>query len=167
MAMEPSLHIRDFRGEDAAALARLFFDTVRTVNLGDYSREQVEAWAPAVPDAAAWRKRMAGRHTLVAEDETGLVGFVELEEHGHVDMLYCRADRVRQGVGSALYAAVEARARRLGLKRLFTSASLTARPFFERQGFRVLYSRTVERLGVELTQFGMEKDLAVLPSTPD
>lgn len=157
--MEPGLQIRDFREEDAAALARLFFDTVRSVNLGDYSQAQVAAWAPGVPDAAAWRRRMAARHTLVAEDETGLLGFIELEEHGHVDMLYCRADRVHQGVGSALYAAAEARARRLGLTRLFTSASLTARPFFERHGFRVLYPRTVERMGVQLTQFAMEKEL--------
>jgi len=155
--MNPSVRIRDFREEDAAVLARLFFDTVRTVNLGDYSQEQVEAWAPEVPDAAAWRRRMAARHTLVAEDETGLVGFIELEEHGTLDMLYCRADRVRQGVGTALYAALEARARRLGLKRLFTAASLTARPFFERQGFHVTRQQTVERQGVQLPQFAMEK----------
>jgi len=35
--------IRDYRAEDAPEIVRLFFETVRSVNLVDYSGEQVEA----------------------------------------------------------------------------------------------------------------------------
>jgi N-acetylglutamate synthase-like GNAT family acetyltransferase len=38
-------------------------------------------------------------------------------------------------------------ARGLGLGRIFTEASVTARPFFERHGFRVLREQTVSRRG--------------------
>ncbi len=114
--------VRDYGPGDAGPICRLFYETVRTVNLGDYSPEQVRAWAPEIPDPAAWHERMSGRHTLVADEGGEVVGFAELEESGHLDMLYCRADAVGRGVGSLLYAAVERRARGLGLARISTEA---------------------------------------------
>jgi hypothetical protein len=70
--------IRDYGAGDAPAIVRLFFDTVRKVNREDYSEEQVEAWAPGVPDPGEWHTRMNGRRTLVAEEEGGVVGFAVL-----------------------------------------------------------------------------------------
>jgi len=151
--------VRDYEAGDAEPICRLFYETVRAVNLRDYSPEQVRAWAPEVPDPDAWHGRMSGRHTLVAEDGDGISGFAELERDGHLDMLYCRRDAVGRGVGSALYGAVEERARVLGAKKISTEASITARPFFERHGFRVLRQNTVSRGSVGLTNFSMEKTL--------
>ena len=68
------------------AITRLFYETVRSVNRTDYSEEQVEAWAPAVPDAGEWHARMASRKSLVAEEGGEVAGFYELEEDGHLDM---------------------------------------------------------------------------------
>ena len=150
---------RDYRRGDADPICRLFFETVRAVNLGDYSPEQVRAWAPAVSGPDAWHGRMSGRHTLVADEDGEVVGFAELEEDGHLDMLYCRKDAVGRGVGSGLLAAVEERARGLGVGRISTEASITARPFFERHGFAVLRRNTVLREGIGLTNFSMEKAL--------
>ncbi len=151
--------VRDYVEGDAAAIVRLYYETIHTVNVADYSPEQVLAWAPAVPDAARWHARMAGRCTLVIEEGGELLGFAELETDGHLDMLFCRQDVVRRGVGAKLYAAVERRARALRLRRIFTEASLTARPFFERQGFRLIEPRTAWRQGVALANFAMEKRL--------
>ena len=151
--------VRDYVRGDTEPICRLFYETVRTVNLEDYSPEQVRAWAPEVPDPSAWHGRMLGRHTLVADEGGEVVGFAELEEDGHLDMLYCRPDAVGRGVGSGLYAAVEERARGLGVSRVFTEASITARPFFARHGFAVLRRNTVLREGIGLTNFSMEKAL--------
>ena len=126
---------------DAEPICRLFYETVRTVNLAHYSPEQVRAWAPEIPDPDAWHGRMSGRHTLVAVEGGEVVGFAELEEDGHLDMLYCRADAVGRGVASGLYAAVEERARGLGVGRISTEASITAKPFFVQHGFGVLRVR--------------------------
>ena len=38
-----------------------------------------------------------------------------------------------------------------------THASITARPFFEKRGYRVVKEQQVERHGVLLTNFVMEK----------
>ena len=151
--------VRDYAGNDAGEICRLFYETVRAVNLKDYSPEQVQAWAPAPPDPEAWHARMSGRHTLVAESGGEVVGFAELEEDGHLDMLYCRRDFIGRGVGALLYAAVEERAGEIGCERIFTEASITARPFFWRRGFRVVRRNTVVRRGVGLTNFSMRKVL--------
>jgi putative acetyltransferase len=96
--------IRAYEADDACAIARLFYETVRSVNQADYSEEQVEAWAPAVPNKQAWHARMSqpDRRTLVAEEDDEVVGFAELEDDGHLDMLYLRGDAVGRGVGRRL-----------------------------------------------------------------
>lgn len=152
--------IRDYDAGDTSTIVRLFYETVRSVNRADYSDKQVGAWAPSVPNPQEWHARMSGRRTLVAEEGGEVVGFAEIEGDGHLDMLYVRKDAVGRGVGRRLYRVVEREAQRLGLERIFTEASTTARPFFGRQGFRVVREQTVLRRGVTMTNFAMEKALS-------
>jgi putative acetyltransferase len=158
MAAETT-RIRNYEGGDVFQIVRLFYETVRSVNRADYSEEQVRTWAPGIPDPETWHARMADRRTLVAEGHGGVIGFAELEEDGHLDMFYLRKDAVGRGVGSLLYQAIEREAREQGIGLIFTEASVTARPFFEQRGFRVVREQTVERRGVNLTNFAMEKTL--------
>jgi putative acetyltransferase len=151
--------IRDYKQTDAAAITLLFYETVHFVNLQHYSEEQVNAWAPLVPDPEIWHSRMSQRSTLVAEQDGQIVAFAELERDGHLDMLYCRKDVIRCGVGHLLYGAVEQRAVRLGLEHVSTDASITAVPFFEHCGFCVVRRQTAMRGGIELSNFRMEKRL--------
>ena len=151
--------IRNYNRTDAAAITRLFYETVRYVNLRDYSEQQVRAWAPAVPDPQIWHSRMSERCTLVAEENGQIIAFAELESDGHLDMFYCRKDAIRRGVGRSLYGAVELKAIELGLEHIFTDASITARPFFEHLGFSILRKQIVTRGGIELSNFRMEKRL--------
>jgi GNAT superfamily N-acetyltransferase len=119
--------------------------------------------AGSVPDQQAWHARMSepDRLTLVAQEDDEVVGFAELEDDGHLDMLYLHEDAVGWGVGRRLYEAVEGEARGWGVGRIFTEASVTARPFFERNGFRVVREQRVLCRGVEMTNFAMEKPLTL------
>ena len=92
--MTPNRRIRNYEAAYAPEIVRLFFETIRSVNRADYSDEQVEAWAPSVPDPDEWHSRMVDRRTLVAEEGGEVVGFAELEDDGHLDMLFVRNDAV-------------------------------------------------------------------------
>ncbi len=152
--------LRPFQPTDAPALLALFRDTIRRVNCHDYSPAQIAAWASDDIDAAAWSSRFAERFVMVAEDAGCPVGFAELEPSGHLDRMYVSADHQGRGVGRQLLAAVVAEARRLGIARLFAEVSITARPFFEAQGFVVLAPQTVTVRGEEFVNYRMERVLA-------
>jgi putative acetyltransferase len=152
--------LRTYRRDDAPALLALFRDTIRRVNSRDYSPPQIAAWASDEIDTESWFGRFAGRFVPVAEEAGCPVGFAELEPNGHIDRVYVSADHQRQGIGRQLLATVVNEARRVGLARLFTEASITARPFFEAQGFTVLAPQVVTCRGAEFVNYRMERVLA-------
>jgi GNAT superfamily N-acetyltransferase len=137
-------------------LLALFRDTIRRVNCRDYSPEQIAAWASDDIDTVRWAARFGGRFVPVAEEDGRIAGFAELEADGHLDRFYVSADHQRRGVGRLLLDALVGEARRLGIARLFTEASITARPFFERQGFTVLAPQVATCRGVEFVNYRME-----------
>src|SRR5207237_10462545 len=130
-------------------------DTTPRLNSRDYSPPQVATWASDDIDMVAWFGRFAGRFVPVAEEAGRPVGFAELEPNGHVDRVYVSADHQRRGIGRQLLAALVAEARRVGLTRLFVEASITARPFFEAQGFVVLAPQVVTCSGAEFVTLRM------------
>jgi len=151
------MQVRVFQPDDAEELVALFRDTVRRVNCRDYGPEQILAWAPDVMDVDRWRQRFLDHHTLVAVLPGQVAGFGNLAETGHVDCFYVHADHQGKGIGRALLTALEDHARQRQIARLFTEASITARPFFERLGFTIVQQQTVESRGVLFVNFQMEK----------
>ena len=147
--------LRPYRSADCPALARLFYDTVHTVNARDYAPEQLDAWADGQADLAAWDASFRAHRTLVAEAENGeILGFADMDDTGYLDRLYVHKDHQGQGVAAALCDALEAAC---PAQTFTTHASLTARPFFEGRGYRVLRRQTVARRGVTMDNFVMEK----------
>lgn len=153
------MNIRPFTPADAAAVVSLFRDTVRRVNLGDYTPEQVRAWAPDEIPAGAWAASLGGRFAVVAESAGILVGFADLAPDGHLDRLYVHADRQREGIGRALLIAVVAEAERCGGAALHVEASITAVPFFRAHGFVLVTRQTVVRRGVAFVNYRMVRAL--------
>jgi putative acetyltransferase len=154
-------HLRDATVDDAPAVAELFYHTILNVNLGDYSVAQVEAWAGPAPVPEMWERRIAedgsARRTFVAATEGEIVGFADLENDGHVDMLYVHHEYQGCGIASALLERIEAEARRLGLSRLYTEASITAEPFFRTRGFNLVRAQLVEVRGQTFRNYVLEK----------
>ena len=152
--------LRPFRESDAATTLDVFLRAIRTTASRDYTPEQVAAWASDDIDVAGWSARRADRRTQLAEVDGRVVGFTDVDEHGYIDMLFVDPDVARTGVASALFEWALETARDLGATELTTHASLTARPFFERQGFEVVVEQRPVLRGVGLTNFVMRRDLA-------
>lgn len=154
------LTLRDFRPEDAADVAQLFFDAVHLGTGAHYTPEQQTAWAgPAPRPPEIWAARLSGQVCKLAIQQGAVVGFMSLEPQGRIDLAYVAPHVVGSGVAWRLYQALEAEARRRGLMGLRTEASLSARPFFERQGWQVEAEQEVERDGISLRNFRMSKQL--------
>ena len=157
MQTDATLSIRPYRPDDLDAVIAIFLGAIRQVASRDYTPAQIDAWAQA--DRGVWAVRRLSRPTWVAAIGGAAAGFTDLEPDGHLDMMFVHPAHQRIGVASALLATVEAAARAQGLARIFTEASLTARPFFARHGFSVAAARVVEKRGQMLRNFRMIKIL--------
>ncbi len=198
------LLIREYRPCDCKALADLFYQTVHTVNAGDYTKEQLNAWATRKVDLEQWDQSFQEHYTLIAiqsgygwpsgrfpsrirslrhdcaiqsgygwpsgrfpsgirslrrpcrraaEDEI-IVGFGDIDETGYLDRLYVHKDYQGKGIATAICDRLEQAVQ----GKIVTHASITARPFFEKRGYRVCKEQQVERQGIFLTNFIMEKE---------
>ncbi|WP_198929016.1 GNAT family N-acetyltransferase [Rhizobium sp. AC27/96] len=150
--------IKAYLPDDARATIDIFLRAIRETASKDYSPEQIAAWAK-VDDAEVWAQYRASRPTWLAMNGPMPVGFTDLKPDGCLDMMFVDPDHQGKGIASLLLATVENAARDQGLRRIFTEASLTARPFFERRGFVVLAAQQVQKRGQTLTNFRMEKML--------
>ena len=151
------VRIRNYKASDDKALWEIFFYTVRNVNVRDYSQQQVEAWAPSSFDFALWQKRMNVLQPFVAELDGCVVGYTDLQPNGLIDHFFCHHEYQGKGVGKALMEHVFTVGRVRGVSRYFSEVSITARPFYEHLGFKVVNEQEVEMRGVKLTNYVMEK----------
>ncbi|MDF4335974.1 GNAT family N-acetyltransferase [Vibrio parahaemolyticus] len=149
--------IRNYSAEDAKALWDIHFYTIRNINIRDYSQAQVEAWAPERLEPSVWEKRMKGLSTFVAEIDGVIVGYTDLQANGLIDHFFCHHEYQGKGVGKALMKHIFKVGNSRGIKRYFSEVSITARPFYEHFGFKVVQAQQMEVRGQKLRNFVMEK----------
>lgn len=159
MTPKPSITLRDYRAEDLEAVVGLFQASVHGLAAAHYGAAQRRAWAPAVADLQAWQARLAVLQVRLAEVRGALAGFIGFARNGHIALLYSSPRYARQGVATALYLDAEVSLKHLGAEALFTEASLTAQPFFARQGFHLEQLQRVFRGAVALPRYAMRKQL--------
>lgn len=153
------MKIRNYQIADTQQIVELFYDSVHQINIRDYTKAQVDAWAPADIDLEIWIKSLSSKLTFVAEEGDIIAGFGELETNGHIDRFYCHKDFQRKKVGTQILECLEAKAKDLGINKIFTEASITAKPFFERHKFIAIKKQEVERRGKKFINFAMEKNI--------
>lgn len=150
------MEIRRYQSGDCREIAELFYWTVHRVNVRDYSEEQLDVWATGDVDLEVWDRSFREHFSLVAVENERIVGFGDMDETGYLDRLYVHADYQRQGIGTAICDELE---RAVNVSQFVTHASITARPFFEGRGYKVVKEQQVERSGIYLTNFVMMKEI--------
>lgn len=146
--------IREYQPSDCEVLAELFYNTVHTVNIKDYTKEQLDVWATGIIDLEKWNQSFEEHYSLVAIDNEVIVGFGDINKAGYLDRLFVHSDYQRKGIATAICNQLEQAVQ----GNIVTHASITARPFFEKRGYRVIKEQQVERQGIFLTNFIMEKE---------
>lgn len=142
--------IRAYRPTDAAALREVFHSAVHHNATEQYSAEQRAAWAPDDYDDASWQAMLDRLRPWVLEDDSGALGYADLQPDGYIDHLFVRGGTSRRGIGSALLGHVLALARARGLAESYAHVSLSAQPLFRRFGFVVEQQREVVQRGVTM-----------------
>ena len=145
--------LRNYQPSDCRETARLFYETVHTINARDYTREQLDAWAPENQDLGEWNRRFLEHRSVVAVDQGQILGFGDLAPDGYLDRLFVHKDFQRQGIASAICQYLE----QDFAGTITTHASITAKPFFLARGYQVVREQQVCCRSVWMTNYVMEK----------
>lgn len=155
-----SILIRKLKSDDIGKCIQLFHDTVHAVNSRDYSLEQVNAWAPDNIDAngASWQS-LVNNISVVAELNNVLVGFIDMTPSGYLDRLYVHKDYQGKGIATALLSELIRQATSQEITDISTEASITAKPFFESNGFVTCEEQRKSFNGVQFINYLMKKKI--------
>lgn len=159
--MKPD-HIRSLRDGDVSGIAQVFYQAVSHGAAAHYSDAQRRAWGGDAPNAEGWAERLPPLDVLVAQDDCGrITGFFSVRlSDGLVDHMFVLPSHRGTGLAARLLERVEDMARSQNLTRLWTEASLMARPFLERHDWYVVRAQDVAVRGQVLRNFVMHRTLS-------
>jgi len=153
------MKLRLYKEEDCKEVFELFYNTVHSVNLKDYSQEQADVWASKETDIIEWGKSFLRHYSVVTEKDNIIVGFGDIDDTGYLDKLYVHKDYQGMGIAAMIINDLEKYAKNTNIKTITTHASITLKPMLEKRGYIIVKEQTVERHGIFLTNFYMVKNL--------
>lgn len=146
--------IREYNTGDLSEIYQLFYETVHSVNLNDYTRAQADAWAPLDYDNENWNKSLTENYCAVAEENNIIIGFGDIDESGYLNRLYVHRDFQKVGIASAICDKLECHSKSEIIR---VHSSITAIPFFIKRDYTVIKEQFVKRKEILLKNFVMEK----------
>lgn len=149
------MKIRTAGIEDLPALHQLYTETIRHTCKNDYNADQIDVWVSSIENTSRWINAITTQYFLVAEIDHQLAGFASLKDGNYLDFMYVNKDFLRRGVANKLFQELLREATRLKTNGLSSDVSKTARPFFEKKGFKVVKKNTNLIKGIEIVNFRM------------
>ena len=146
------------RDEDYAATARLTRQTIRQINSKDYPEDIIHVWS-ARTSAQKFREREKLCKRWVAIEDDKVVGYCDHNFECELWGLYVHKDYQGKGIGSRLLEVAEGSLKKQGCKKISIKSTITAREFYESNGYKVL-KKAIHKIEDKKVQiFIMEKKL--------
>ena len=153
------LLIRHYQADDSEKLSEIFTDAIMAIEDSFYTPSQKHAWIGNHSDEF-WQHRFEKTLPFMAVIGDRVVGFIEFgfdDGIGEIDCFYIEPKFQQQGVGQALFEKVLEVAKLNDIKEIRVFASHIAKPFFAKQGFKVIRENSVVRSNVTLENWLMVK----------
>ena len=151
------MRIREANKKDIPKMKKLFKETILETNKKDYSANQVNDWASCGENESRWEAKLTKANYFVCEDKNKIVGFCALDETGLINSIFVSKDHQRQGIGKKMMQKIIGYASANSIKKLKSEVSITAKPFFESFGFKVIMKQKAKANKLTLTNYIMEK----------
>lgn len=138
---------------------RIFAETIKLTNAGDYSAIQIEAWIAHGSDPDLWQQKINEHYFIKAVSGNKIAGFASLGPDGYVDLLFTNREHQRKGIATKLMVQIENKSRELGITTITAEISITALPFFSKNGFVIREKQQKRIKNTVLENYRMEKIL--------
>ena len=153
------------RKSDARKVIQIHRRAIHEIASSDYAQEIIDAWGRILTEAEFIKREnnfnlrieKIENIIVVAEIEEEVAGFGEIViSDNELVAMYVNPNFKRQGVGTAILKNLELRASQKGLKYLQLHSSITAFPFYQKNGFQK------QRDGVHTLSTGVEMSCVVM-----
>ncbi|MGO4772053.1 GNAT family N-acetyltransferase [Flavobacterium sp. W22_SRS_FK3] len=144
---------------DITEMQKLYIETIRTICKNDYNPEQIEAWVSGVSNTERWIEVIDTQFVLLSIINNQIAGFGTLKNGKHIDFFYIHKDFQRQGIADKILSELELEAKKQDSRIITSDISIAAKPFFEKKGYIVKAKQKNIRVGVELINYKMEKEI--------
>lgn len=161
------MNIRPADIGDIDEILSLFYDTITSICSNDYNKYQIAVWASSANNRQKWVDRLSKQYFLVAELRDQIVGFGSIEKGEYLDLLYVHKDFQNRGAGKSLLIELEYESQKLNKPFIYANVSITAKPFFEKHGFRLVKEQKNLVKDIEIINFRMIKEKQQTNITPN
>ena len=96
------MYIRRYKSADCMEILQLFYNTVHTINAGDYNEEQLNVWATGKEDLGKWNQSLLEHYSLVAIKDGIITGFGDIYKTGYLDRLFVHKEYQGQGIATII-----------------------------------------------------------------
>lgn len=144
---------------DLEEMKQLYADTIQCVCNSDYNEEEREEWSSSVNQTDRWNEMIKKQYVLIAEINSQIAGFAALKDENYIDFFYVHKDFQRMGIAQELLNKIQDRASGSGTEVLTSDISITAKPFFEKNGFAAEARQENIRGNLVLVNYKMKKNL--------
>lgn len=151
------MRIREANKKDIPKMKKLFKETILEINKKDYSENQVNDWASCGEDESSWETKLTKFKHFVCEHENQIVGFCAINKSGFINSMFVSKNHQRKSIGKEMMQKIIDYASTNSIKKLKSEVSITAKPFFESFGFKVIMKQEVKANKLTLSNYVMEK----------
>jgi putative acetyltransferase len=151
--------IRKATKADLDNIQLLFVEAINAIKQEEYSAEVLKVWASSIENKERWLRKIKTQYFLIAENNEEVVGFASLEHHTHIDMLYIHKDYQRMAIAQTLFGELLERAIKNNASELTADVSITAKAFFQKNGFQTLSTKKNKIDGLEIINYKMRKEI--------
>ena len=133
-----AITVRPASEADAVAACDVLRRSIRELCVADHGHDEqvLSAWlANKTPENVRAWITSASSFSVVAVDGSEVRGFGLVQRDGEIQMCYLVPEVQYRGAGKLMLRALEEQAARWGLQGVFLTSSVTARRFYERNGY--------------------------------
>ncbi|MDT2814979.1 GNAT family N-acetyltransferase [Vagococcus carniphilus] len=145
--------IRHYEERDKSEVITLIKQTIQLINQKDYTPNQIKSWSEI--DWDYWDNSLKNHLAIVSEKNKVIVGFSDMTTTGFLDRLFVHHDYQNQGIASQMLQYLELKT---PAEQYSTYASITAKPFFERNGYKLVKENIAKLRGEAFLNYYMTKD---------
>ncbi|MFQ8705709.1 MAG: GNAT family N-acetyltransferase [Thomasclavelia sp.] len=149
------MKFREYQSSDLKEICELFYETITTINKYDYNNDQIKVWSNRRDILLQQDNFFKLLYTIVAIENDKIVGYGNINKNGYLDHLYVHKDYQGRHIATLLCDKLENYYKEV--KELTVHASISAKPFFEKRGYKVIKERTVQLDGINIKNYLMKK----------